>query len=79
MEPVNNKPKRTRIAAGNTFKRDEVNGVLQLFELLQRGQDTRIILRSEAMRRVHAKFVRMRATLEREHREALERAAEETG
>lgn len=69
--------KRKRIAAGNTFKRDEVDGLLQLLDMLHRGQDVRVIMRSEVIQRIYKKFVRMRVTLERSHQEAMLRRAEE--
>ena len=46
--------------AAQSFRADEVSSVQQLFRLLRRGGDVRALLRSDALRSVERKFIRMR-------------------
>jgi len=54
---------RTRIS--NSFSLDEVEGVMQLFRTLDKGGDVGEILKTETMRRVRQKFMKMRSQLQR--------------
>jgi hypothetical protein len=57
-------PKRPGTNAGNTFTRDEIDAVVQLFDTLHRGADVHVILRQEPVRKVYAKFKRMKSKLD---------------
>lgn len=49
--------------AATTFRRDEVDAVNKIFELISHGGDPAIVARSEPARSAWAKFVRMRDKL----------------
>lgn len=56
-------PKRKCMGASNSFTRAEVDAGVQLFDLLARGGDPRVLIRSPLVRSIHAKFRRMRQSI----------------
>lgn len=60
-----NNPKRPGTNAGNTFTKAEIDGIVQLFEVLHRGADPRVLLRQEPIRSTYQKFQRMKAKLDK--------------
>jgi hypothetical protein len=59
-------PKRPGTGASQSFTRNEIAAACELFAILARGGDARTLARSEHVRALHSKFVRMRASLERQ-------------
>lgn len=53
--------KKAKPRAAQSFTEREVVAMAELFEVLRRGGDPRLLLRSEALHSVHHKFVIMRA------------------
>lgn len=51
-------------SAGNTFSRREVDAIVQLFERLHQRADVEVILKTEPIRSLNAKFLRMKGKLD---------------
>lgn len=64
-----NNPKKPGTNAGNTFTQAEIEGMVQLCNLLQRGGDARVMIRQPAIQSTFRKFQKMNAKLSRVRRE----------
>lgn len=64
-------PKRPGTNAGNTFTKQEIDGVVQLLDKLHRGEDVRVLLRQPPIANLYAKFKRMQGKLDRIQRDRL--------
>jgi hypothetical protein len=55
---------KNRYRASNSFRDEEVNAMLQLFDKLYKGGDVSTIVRSDPCSKVWAKFKKMRDNLD---------------
>lgn len=55
---------KNKYRASNSFRDEEVDAMLQLFEKLFRGADVGTIVRSDPVTKVWAKFRKMRSNLD---------------
>lgn len=53
-------------SAANTFRADEIHALVEMFAILDRGGDPRVLLRSDAMRSARRKFAVMAARIEQQ-------------
>lgn len=56
-------PKRSGTGASQSFTKPEVEGMCSLFEILARGGDVSILVRSKELQHVRTKFHRMRQSI----------------
>lgn len=60
-----NGAEKNRYRASNSFRKEEVEAMNQLFDILGRGGDASAVARSEPVRKVRQKFQRMRQLIGR--------------
>jgi hypothetical protein len=64
MEQRDRVPKRMRVQLATTFSKAEVQALLQLFQLCDRGANIAVVLKSDHLVSLRQKFAKMKLKLE---------------